>query len=201
VVEASGPPPRGSKPSTSTFTPTSTVSLQVQLRETAPRRPNRVGEGHCACQSTAAPSYGPRAIRRASFAAALAGSRRSSAALRSGQTTLPTARRTWTDRRHQSSARGRSASLGSTVASKRRPTASGSEYCASGRAGDAEPGKGITTVAANGKAKSKQYVNHLPGMQFQSYPFTSALAAAAASRIAPWSTPACAVLFKHVPFS
>jgi hypothetical protein len=86
VVEASGPPPRGSKPLTSTFTPTSTVSLQVQLRETAPRRPSRVGEGHCACQSTAAPSYGPRAIRRASFAAALA--------------------------RHQSSARGRSASLG-----------------------------------------------------------------------------------------
>jgi hypothetical protein len=85
---------------------------------------------------------------------------------------LPTAgtvaRRTWTDRRHgsgQSSARGRSASLpvGSKIASKRRPTARGSEYCVSGRAGDAEPGKSITTVAANGKAtKCKQYVNHLP---------------------------------------
>jgi hypothetical protein len=45
------------------------VPPKVQLRETAQRRPNPVGEGHCACQSTAAPSYSPRAIRRASFAA------------------------------------------------------------------------------------------------------------------------------------
>jgi hypothetical protein len=35
----------------------------------------RVGERHCVCQSTAAPSYGPRAVLCASFAAALAGTR------------------------------------------------------------------------------------------------------------------------------
>jgi hypothetical protein len=60
-----------------------------------------------------------------------------------------------------------------STAQKRRPTASGSEYCVSGRTGDAE----------------------------QSFLLTSILTMAAGSRIALWSTPACAVLFKHAPFS
>jgi hypothetical protein len=123
---------------------------------------------------------------------------RSSAALRRGQTTLPTAltRRTRTDRRHQSKPGGEAHQW---VARLRQRLGDGRQQAVLSIAWPAgqetqEPGKGITTVAANGKAKSKQYVKHLPGMQFQPYPFTSALATAATSRIAVVNTSMCSAV-------
>ena len=60
-----------------------------------------------------------------------------SAAARRGRTAAPARSRLPSDRRHQASARGRSASLDRTVESKSLVTASGSEYCSSGSSGTA----------------------------------------------------------------
>ena len=55
-----------------------------------------------------------------------------------------TARRAHTDQRHLALAKGRSASCVSTVLSKTRPRARGSEFCVSERTGDAGCSEGST---------------------------------------------------------
>jgi hypothetical protein len=57
---------------------------------------------------------------------------RATAAARRGRTTAPAWSKLPLESRHHASASGRSTSLDKTVRSKSRPTASGSEYCASG---------------------------------------------------------------------